>query len=472
MLKKLYQLFKPEDSQAPTVVHDSDHQISEADISKNAVRVVEQLNLAGHAAYLVGGCVRDALLDGDPKDFDVATDATPEQVQKTFRNARIIGRRFRIVHVRFGREIIEVTTFRGSPNESSKKNHNKKDHNQTDKGILLRDNVYGDIRSDALRRDFTVNALYYAPGDGAILDYTNGLADIDARKLRLIGDPDARYKEDPVRMLRAVRFGAKLGFTLTPETEAPIFEHADYLDEVPAARRFEEVLKLFLSGYATAVLTKLREYGLLKYLFPSTDEALEADTPYAERLVFAMAANTDKRLRSNKRVTPAFIYAAMLWPSLTTGMEQLIRKRKLNPHEAMQQAATEVINQQLAYTSIPKRFLIPMREIWSLQQRLGRRDGRRAFLTMEHPRFRAAYDFLLLREDSGEKLDGLGLWWTRFQDADEEGKQSLVNDLPKTQQSKNRRRKRKPRGSAANSAGGNGQNTNGQNNNGSNQPND
>ncbi|MFL0800779.1 MAG: polynucleotide adenylyltransferase PcnB [Agarilytica sp.] len=446
MLKRLYKkLLKSSDSDAPLIVHESDHQLSERDISNNALRVVDQLTKAGFEAYLVGGCVRDLLLDEHPKDFDVATDATPEQVKKVFRSARIIGRRFRIVHVRYGREIIEVTTFRGSPKGAKSKN----DHTQSDKGILLRDNVYGDIRSDALRRDFTVNALYYAPQDGAILDYADGLKDMEQRQLRIIGDPDARYKEDPVRMLRAVRFAAKLGFALTPETEAPIQEHADYLADIPPARRFEEVLKLFVSGYATAVLTKLREYGLLLYLFPGTDSSLNSGDNYYERLVFSMVANTDRRLRNNKRVTPAFIYAAMLWPPLHAKIKELMEEQKLNYHEASQQAASGVVGQQLAYTAIPKRFLLPMREIWSLQQRLGRREGKRAYQTMEHPRFRAAYDFLLLREEAGEKLDGLGLWWTRFQDADEAEREDMIKNVPQQK----RRRKRKPKNKPGPDAG-------------------
>ncbi len=440
MLKRLYQLLKPGDATSPLIIPESDHSISETDISHGALRVVGKLQSSGFEAYLVGGCVRDLLLDGHPKDFDVATNATPEEVKKNFRSARIIGRRFRIVHVRFGREIIEVTTFRGSPEDA--KGKSKNDHTQSDKGILLRDNVYGDIRSDALRRDFSVNALYYAPDDGAILDYTNGLQDLEKRQLRIIGNPDARYKEDPVRMLRAVRFAAKLGFSLTPETEAPIQEHADYLADIPAARLFEEVLKLFISGYATAVLTKLRDYGLLQYLFPGTDHSLNSGVEYYEKLVFSMASNTDRRLRSNKRVTPAFIYAAMLWPPLHAKIKELVQEHKMSYHDAFQQASTGVVNQQLSYTSIPKRFLLPMREIWTLQQRLSRREGRRAYQTMEQPRFRAAYDFLLLREEAGEHLDGLGMWWTRFQDASEDEQNEMINKLPPKR--RNNSRKKRP----------------------------
>lgn len=452
MLKKLYRLLKNNQTLAPLVLTQRDHQVSERDISHSAIRVVEQLQKAGYTAYLVGGCVRDLLLDGHPKDFDVATDATPEEIKHTFsRNARIIGRRFKIVHVRYGREITEVTTFRGVPGKSD----THPGHNQSDKGMLLRDNVYGDIRSDALRRDFTVNALYYALNDGAILDYTGGLEDLEKRQLRLIGDPNARYKEDPVRMLRAVRFVAKLGFSITPETEAPIYDHANYLADIPPARLFEEVLKLFLSGYATAVLTKLREFGLLRYLFPGTEESLSKGSKYYYELVFAAVTNTDKRLRSNKRVTPAFIYAAMLWPPLCDRMNELKGEHKMSHADAFQAAAQGVISQQLSYTSIPKRFLLPMRDIWSLQFRLGRREGKRAFVMLEHPRFRAAYDFLLLREQAGEQLQGLGLWWTRFQDADEAGRESMISALaadPEAPSSsrKPRRRRRKSTPSANN----------------------
>ncbi|WP_086929715.1 polynucleotide adenylyltransferase PcnB [Agarilytica rhodophyticola] len=452
MLKRLYQLLRPTDSAAPTIIPESEHHISKHDVSSAARKVISNLKQAGYSAYLVGGGVRDFLLDFHPKDFDVATNATPEQTKAVFKNARLIGRRFRIVHVRFGREVIEVTTFRDSPQQDQP----KKDHNQSDKGILLRDNVYGDIRSDALRRDFTVNALYYDPEDGTIHDYTGGLKDLNERQLRIIGDPDARYKEDPVRMLRAVRFAAKLGFSLTSETEAPIREHANYLADIPPARLFEEVLKLFISGYATAILTQLREFGLLAYLFPGTESYLQEDDPYYQKLIFATVANTDKRLRNNKRVTPAFIYAAMLWPSLHARMHELINSHKVPPYEAMQQAAQGVISQQLSYTAIPKRFLIPMREIWNLQLRFDKRDSRRAHQTLEHPRFRAAYDFLLLREEAGEQLDGLGMWWTSFQDANAEEKGKLLKDVPSSGKGRQRRRRKKPRKN--NNSGDNGDN--------------
>lgn len=441
MLKRLRKLLGPQPSGEASRIRNDAHPISLYDISRSARKVIQQLKQAGFAAYLVGGGVRDLLLDGSPKDFDVATDATPEQVNKIFKGSRIIGRRFRIVHVRFGREIIEVTTFRGHHGEAKKRS----DATQSDKGILLRDNVYGDIKSDALRRDFTVNALYYDTEDGAILDFTDAIGDLEKRQLRMIGDPTTRYKEDPVRLLRAVRFSAKLGFSIEENTEKPIREHADYLSEIPPARRFEEVLKLFLCGYATAILTKLHEYGLLAHLFPAANEFLEKGTEQDKRLLFAVASNTDKRIRQNKSVTPAFIYAAMLWPALRAEMDELMEQHKLNEYEAMQQAAQGVISQQLAFTAIPKRFLIPMREIWSLQLRLKRREGRRAHMLLEHPRFRAAYDFLLMREEAGERMDGLGLWWTKFQSAKAEEQSAMVEDLngKKPKRSRNPRRRKK-----------------------------
>lgn len=438
MLNRLRKFFETSPSHSPQVHRQNSHDISNDDISHNALKVIDKLQQAGYAAYLVGGGVRDLLLGERPKDFDVATDATPEQVSSVFRNGRIIGKRFRIVHVRFGREIIEVTTFRGNHEKASKKNEAVK----SEKGILLRDNVYGDIESDAIRRDFTINALYYDPKKSEILDFTGGVKDLESRTLQIIGDPDARYKEDPVRMLRAVRFAAKLGFSIEAATEAPIHEHSEYLSDIPAARLFEEVLKLFMSGYATAVLNKLREFGLLTHLFPGADKYLELGEPFDTNLVMNAATNTDKRIRRGKRVTPAFIYATMLWLPLRHEMKRLIDEQKMSPYDAMQLAAQGIISQQLAVTSIPKRFLIPMREIWTLQLRLDRREGRRAHQMMEHQRFRAAYDFLLLREDSGEQLDGLGLWWTNFQDADDEEKEVLIKSAAPKGKRKPRRHRR------------------------------
>jgi len=453
MLKQLLQLNKTlseklfEANKGPmgaAVIAEKTHGIRRDDISKNAIKVIEQLHAANFQAYLVGGGVRDLLLGGKPKDFDVATDAKPEQVRSLFRSARIIGRRFRIVHVRFGREVIEVTTFRDSHEVAG----DDQDAEQSENGMLLRDNVYGNILTDAERRDFTVNALYYDPKSGELLEFHTGVEDLNARLLRLVGNPETRYKEDPVRILRAIRFAAKLAFTIEPATEAPIREHADYLSHIPPARLFEEVLKLFMSGSATATLTLLREYHCLQYLFPSTDYCMEQGRDEDRNMVMSAAANTDKRIRQNKKVTPAFIYAAFLWPALRASMRHMIKDQNLSPQESMQRAAQGVITQQLTFTSIPKRFLIPMREIWALQLRLPRRQGKRALTLMEHPRFRAAYDFLLLREQAGEKLNGLGEWWTRFQASDDNERQAMLdklsNETPPPKKRRPRRRKPKP----------------------------
>ncbi|TVZ37779.1 poly(A) polymerase [Alteromonadaceae bacterium 2753L.S.0a.02] len=406
------------------VIARKDHHIRREDISKNAIRVIEQLHKANYEAYLVGGGVRDLLLGGKPKDFDVATDATPDQVKGLFRNARIIGKRFQIVHVRFGREIIEVTTFRDSHTEADGEHQAE----QSEHGVLLRDNVYGNLKTDAERRDFTVNALYYNPESEELLEFSTGLEDLNDRVIRIVGEPEVRYREDPVRLLRAVRFAAKLGFTIESVTEAPIREHADYLSHIPPARLFEEVLKLFMAGSATATLTLLRDYHLLKYLFPNTDYCMEHGRDSDRNMVMNAAANTDKRIRQGKKVTPAFIYAAFLWPALRASMRHLTKDQGLSTQEAMQRAAQGIVSQQLGFTSIPKRFLIPMREIWMLQLRLPRRQGNRAYAMLEHQRFRAAYDFLLLREQAGENCHGLGDWWTRFQ-ADESARESMIAEL-------------------------------------------
>ncbi|WP_188152319.1 polynucleotide adenylyltransferase PcnB [Teredinibacter waterburyi] len=452
MLKRLLQINKnlseklfDKGASTPTqnakVIGESDHGINRADVSRNAISVIEQLQQAGHSAYLVGGGVRDLLLGSKPKDFDVATSATPEQVSEIFRRSRIVGKRFRIVHVRFGREIIEVTTFRANHTQSE----GEGDAKQSEHGILLRDNVYGDLKSDAERRDFTINALYYDPTTRELLEFSSGLEDLQKRTLRIIGDPEARYKEDPVRLLRAVRFAAKLGFSIEAATEHPIREHADYLSHIPSARLFEEVLKLFLSGSATATLTNLRDYHLFQYLFPSTDYCMENGSDFDREIVFSATVNTDKRIRQGKRVTPAFIYAAFLWPALQASMRHLMHDKKLSALEALGQASQGIISQQLSYTAIPKRFLVPMREIWDLQLRLPKREGKRAFASLEHPRFRAAYDFILLREQAGENIEGLGDWWTKFQTADEETRQSMITDLGRGQPRQKRRRSRRGR---------------------------
>ncbi|MEA3252158.1 MAG: polynucleotide adenylyltransferase PcnB [Pseudomonadota bacterium] len=416
-----------------------EHSISRQLFSAGALKVLYRLHNAGFEAYLVGGCLRDALLGKPPKDFDVATNATPEELRDLFRNSRIIGRRFRIVHVRFGREVIEVTTFRGRPGDD----HGEHLAHQSEDGLLLRDNVWGNIEEDALRRDFTVNALYYNIADFSLHDWAGGLADIDARVLRLIGDPATRYREDPVRMLRAMRFAAKLDFTFAPDTEAPIHELAPLLLQIPPARLFDEVLKLFMSGHGVQSFQHLREYGLFAMLFPEADEAM-AELEWAEPLLLQALTNTDERILNERPVTPAFLFGALLWPSVQW-RSQCLRAEGMPPIPAQQTAAQQVIMRQLQHTSIPKRFSLPMRDIWDLQERLPKRRGKRAFQILEHPRFRAAYDFLLLREHAGEIAPGLGDWWSAFQDGDEHEQRRLLNKVDADPAGSAGPRKRRPR---------------------------
>ncbi len=440
MLDRFLKIFaKDEGFISPKILSSREHGIDENLISPNAFQVVQSLQNAGYVAYIVGGGVRDLLLGAAPKDFDVATDATPEQVKACFRNAMIIGRRFRIVHVRFGREIIEVTTFRGHHTTAQ----TAREANQSEAGVLLRDNVYGDIQSDAVRRDFTINALYLNPINLEIMDFAGGLSDLHNRTVRMIGDPRERYKEDPVRMLRAVRFAAKLGFLIEEKTQAPLNDMGHYLQHIPAARMFDEVLKLFLGGNATATLQLLLEYHLLKHLFPASAALAKEESSVAYKLIQQVAINTDKRIRQSKRVTPAFVFAAMLWPPLQKKMDELISSSSLPPHDALLKASQIIVRDQSKHTSIPKRFLMPMRDIWNLQLRLPKRDAKRAYAVFSHQRFRAAYDFVLLREDAGEDLKQLGKWWTAFQNTDEAGRDKMIRELHPAK--KRRTRRRNPR---------------------------
>ncbi|QKX15775.1 polynucleotide adenylyltransferase PcnB [Microbulbifer sp. YPW1] len=414
---------RPSPSRSRVVVPRSDHNLSRRDVSRAALTVMKRLQEAGFEAYIVGGGVRDLLLGGHPKDFDVATDATPEQAKQLFRGARIVGRRFRILHARIGREVIEVTTFRGHHSDGEAHEAQQSEH-----GMLLRDNVYGDLESDAVRRDFTVNALYYTTNGFEIHDYTGGIEDIEQRRIRMIGDPETRYKEDPVRMLRAVRFAAKLDFDIEPATAAPLEELAPLLRNIAPARLFDEVLKLLMSGHGVRTFELMCEHHLWPHLFP--DNASQLDNPEALALTRLALRNTDQRIRNDQRVTPAFLYAALLWPAVNSEQKFLIDKG-IPPVPALAQAAQKITSNQLVHTAVPKRFSMPMREIWDMQSRLPRRGGERAFRLMEMPRFRAAYDFLLLREESGEIPAGLGQWWTDFQQADEELRQKMVQDVPR-----------------------------------------
>jgi poly(A) polymerase len=424
----------------PTTIPRDEHNISRANISRNAVKVLYRLNGAGYQAYLVGGGVRDLLLGREPKDFDVATDARPEQVKAVFGNCRLIGRRFRLAHVHFGREIIEVATFR-----SNRETDDQEDR-QLENGRILSDNVYGTLEEDAQRRDFTINALYYNVEDFSVTDYADGINDLRNGVIRLLGDPESRFREDPVRLLRAVRFAAKLGFVIEPATEAPMVRLAPLLKDVPAARLFEEVLKLFLAGTALETFEKLRHYDLFGQLFPATDEALtHEDHAFPITFVNRGLHNTDLRIQEDKPVTPAFLFAVLLWEPVRLRAESLEAAGN-HPYEAMQIAANEVLSEQARHISIPKRFSYPMREIWQLQSRFLQRSGKRPQRLATHPRFRAAFDFFLLRAESGEVEQAEGDWWARFvANPAQGGEQQSEGEAPKKRR---RRRRRKPQKAA------------------------
>ncbi|MEQ7866901.1 polynucleotide adenylyltransferase PcnB [Xanthomonas sp. WHRI 8393] len=373
------------------VIPRDQHTISRKDISPNALRVLYRLRESGFGAYLVGGAVRDLLVGGHPKDFDVATSATPEEVKALFRNCRLIGRRFRLAHVVFGREIIEVATFRANIDDGS-------GDRELDNGRLVRDNVYGTIEDDAIRRDFTCNALYYAIEDFSVRDYCGGFEDVQARLMKLIGAPELRYQEDPVRMLRAVRLAAKLNFDIEAGTAEPIPRLAGLLSEAAPARLFEEILKLFLSGHGVASFEGLERYGLLGALFPESAAALRSNRSGALRaMVLEGLRNTDARVANDEPVSPAFLFALLLWPAFCRTLMGL-QAQGVQPEDAQRRAADRVTLHQLERVALPRRFSLPMQEIWLLQTRFSSRQRKRVFRTLSHPRFRAAFDFLVLRQ--------------------------------------------------------------------------
>ena len=418
----------------PLITPRSEHNISRSMINKSALQVLYGLKDAGFEAYLVGGCVRDLLLGYEPKDFDVATNASPEQVNTVFRRSRLIGRRFKLVHVRFGRDIIEVATFRAPPKKS--------DSHVDEKGRIVRDNVYGTLEQDAWRRDFTINALYYSISDFSIIDYTGGMDDLKAGQIRLIGNVETRYREDPVRILRAIRFVGKLGLKLDAETERLIPVLANLLTDIPAARLFDEILKLFLSGQGLTTYELLTHYDVFSALFPQTGELLHHEYNGFPRVLLANAlANTDSRIAEGKPVTPAFLFAALLWEPVR--QRWAYHQQKIPAIPALQKAAGEIIESQVERVAIPRRFTVVTKDIWVMQVRLGQRRGKRAFRVLSHPKFRAAYDFLLLRSESGEQeLTELAAWWTRFQEETIEEQQNMVNSIAPAGNDKKRPRRR------------------------------
>lgn len=416
------------------------HRIDRKLISNAAIKTTEGLQKAGFQAFIVGGAVRDLLLKKRPKDFDVATNATPEQVNRIFRRSRIIGRRFRLVHVMFGDETIEVSTFRGHHLGDS-------DHSKVaDSGRILRDNVFGDQEEDAIRRDFTANALYYDPATEEVLDFHDGVADIQAGVLKMIGDPTTRYREDPVRMLRAVRLSAKLGLKIDQATETPIPQLADLLNDVPPSRLFDEMLKLFLSGHAIESAVQLRKHGLHHGLLPLLDVVLEQ--PIGAKFVNLALKNTDARILAEKPVSPGFLFATLLWHEVLVAWQRY-QKQGNRPIPALHMAMNEVSDIQAEKLAIHKRYSTTMKEIWGLQPRFEMRVGKRPFGLLEHPRYRAAYDFLLLRCESGEIAAELGEWWTHFAQANSDQRLEMLQNAPASTAPKARRRRRRRPASAS-----------------------
>lgn len=447
-------------AETPVIVPADMHRIDPALISRNAIRVTDTLQQAGFRAFIVGGAVRDLLLNIAPKDFDVATDATPDEVVKLFRRARLIGRRFQIVHVQFGQEIIEVSTFRAlmdappadaepvgnrppAPPRRLRRNElDRRTHAIDASGRVLRDNVWGEQHEDATRRDFTVNAMYYDPATQTVLDYHHGMDDIRAHVLRMIGEPSTRYREDPVRMLRVVRFAAKLGFTIEASTQAPIAQLADLINNVPAARLFDEMLKLLLSGHALGCLKQLRALGLHHGLLPLLDVVLEQ--PGGERFITLALTDTDERVRAGKPVSPGFLFASLLWHEMQQRWQQYEAGGE-HSIPALHRAMDDVLDQQTEKLAIQKRYTADMREIWGLQPRLEKRSGRSALKLLEHQRFRAGYDFLLLRCNAGELDQSVGQWWTDFIAGDPAAREALLAQGGKERAPRKRRRRGGPR---------------------------
>jgi len=413
----------------PRTVPKEQHGIGREAISQGSRKVCEVLHSHGYEAHVVGGAVRDLLLGLRPKDFDVATNAYPEEVHKVFRRSRLIGKRFKLVHVMFGEETVEVSTFRARTSSETDEH-----------GRVLRDNIYGTREDDAIRRDFTINALYYDPASEIILDYHNGLRDLQRKSVRIIGDARERYREDPLRMLRAVRFAAKAGFSIDERTRKPIRELAHLLENVPPSRVYEEMQKLLLSGHAATGLRQLRSEGLHHGLLPLLDVIFEQ--PMGERFVGLALEQTDGRVRSDKSVSPAFLFASLLWHEVLAAWKKS-EQRGLKPIPALFEAMDTVLDIQSDKLAIPRRFTAVMKEIWALQPRFEQRSGRRPFGLLAHERFRAGFDFLVLRSASGEAPGELSQWWEKFQQAGEAERQAMLMAPAPGEHRRRRRRRRK-----------------------------
>ena len=424
-------------SSGAKILSQAAHGIRRDQLDDCALKTCETLAQAGFKGYLVGGAVRDLLLGKTPKDFDVATDATPEEVRRLFRRSRIIGRRFQIVHVMCGRVTIEVTTFRAN---GQKETEDENERPTDEHGRLLSDNVFGNMADDAARRDFTINALYYDPLSEEVHDYFGGVADCKKRVLRMIGDPETRFREDPVRMLRAARFAAKLDFHIDPDTRRPVATLAPLLANIPRARIFDEALKLLMSGHALRGVHQLRAEGLHHGMLPLLDTIL--DDSVGERFITAALKTTDARIAQDKPASPAFLFGTLLWPQVLQRWRELEAAGE-KPQPALFMGMDEVLDAQRGQLAIPRRYDGMIKEIWGLQPRFDQRGGQRPYRLLEHPRFRAAYDFLLLRAESGEVDAELGEWWTRFQEVDDDERAAmlLADSAPKARR---KRRRKKP----------------------------
>ena len=425
-------------SDAPQIITRADHNVSRNEISKSALKVLYRLNKAGYQAFLVGGCVRDAMLNLHPKDFDVATNATPDEVRALFGNCRLIGRRFRLAHVRFGREIIEVATFRAAAE------HIDDDSEHDHEGRILRDNVYGSIDEDVWRRDFTCNALYYTVTDFSIWDYVGGVADVERKQLVIIGDPEERLREDPVRMLRAIRFAAKLDFTIDPPVVEAIHHHAPLLANVPPARLFDEFLKLFQTGHAETTFILLWQHGLFQEMFPATAEELANDQGFGG-FVRAALQNTDRRVAEGKSVTPMFLLGVFFWAPVKKLAAIRRSEEKMTEAQSLSLASYDIVAAQQRRLSIPRRFTVPMREMLSLQPRFAVMRGKRAMNLLEHRRFRAAYDFMVLLGDVGQVDAEVAKFWTEVQtqSAADRAASFQMNSAPQKNRRPRSRRRRK-----------------------------
>ncbi len=445
MIKKFFRfikrLLRKSASFTPEIIEYQEHKINKSIVSANALSVLKKLRQAGYSAYLVGGCIRDLMLNIEPKDYDIVTDALPEQVKKIFSNCILIGKRFRLAHIRFRNEIIEVATFRASGSKKILQNT---------AGMIVRDNVYGTIEDDVLRRDFTINALFYEPNSGQVIDYVNGVQDLRNKTINFIGEPIQRYVEDPVRMLRAVRFAVKLNFEIAKETAAPIAEYAYLLENVSSARLFEEYLKLFMYGNAHKTFIFLKEYRLMEQLFPLLSRCVNR---IDDQFINIALQNTDQRVLEGKTLSPAFLLAVFLWPILQHKV-QILMQAEYDRNQAFTDALSFVFDNNNIRLAIPNKIQISIKEIWFLQTRLEKnRCGKKLDLLLTHQRFRAAYDFLAIGAASGYHwaID-LYAWWEKYLAANAEEQALMTSAIQKIQTKKTRKKRNKRKSNSVSSS--------------------